>query len=146
MLFQAAQEYFILTSAMLDKQTELYDGNITSVDTTTSIITQLLNIMEIETRARFREEKPLTWSTNTLTFYGYWAVSDSINKWNNTVPFLFEDGSIMYGENLVQALVHTESPFHLPVDPITSEVIYLGLHLISDVKQQVTVIITHALV
>ncbi|MPC36646.1 Polycystic kidney disease 1-related protein [Portunus trituberculatus] len=141
---EAAQEYFILTSAMLDKQTEIYDVNTTSVDLTTNIITQLLDIMEIETSARFMEEKPLTWSTNTLTFYGYWAVSDSINKWNNTVPFLFEAGSVVFGEHLVQALVHTESPFHLPLDPITSEVVYLGIYLIPDVKQQVTVKLRHS--
>lgn len=141
---EAAQEYFILTSAMLDKQTEIYDDNTTSIDMTTNIITQLLNIMEIETSARFMEEKPLTWSTNTLIFYGYWAVSDSINKWNNTVPFLFEAGSVVYGEHLVQALVHTESPFHLPLDPITSEVIYLSINLIRDVRQEVVVRLRHS--
>ena len=129
---------------MLDKQTEIYDDNITSVDITTNIITQLLNIMEVETSARFMEEKPLTWSTSTLTFYGYWAVSDCINKWNNTVPFLFETGNVMFGEHLVQALVHKESPFHLPLDPVTSEVIYLGIFLIPDVKQQVMVIVAHS--
>lgn len=124
---------------MLDKQTEIYDWNSTSIELTTNIITQLLDIMEIETSARFREEKPLVWSTDTLTFYGYWAESLDINKWNNTVPFLFEPGSVMLGVTLVQALVHTMSPFNVPEDPITSEVVYLAIYMPPYINRKVEV-------
>lgn len=124
---------------MLDKQTEIYDWNSTSIDLITNIITQLLDIMEIETSARFREEKPLVWYTDTLTFYGYWAESSNINKWNNTVPFLFEPGSVFFGVTLVQALVHKVSPFNLPVDPITSEVVYLAIYMSSYINRKVEV-------
>lgn len=141
---EAAEEYFILSSAMLDKQTEMYDWNSTSIDLITNIITQLLDIMEIETSARFREEKPLVWYTDTLTFYGYWAESLNINKWNNTVPFLFESGSVFFGVTLVQALVHTVSPFNLPVDPITSEVVYLAIYMPSYINRKVEVTLRHS--
>lgn len=127
--FQAAEEYFILSSAMLDKQMEIYDWNSTSIALTTNLITQLLDIMEIETSARFQEEKPLVWYTDTLTFYGYWAESQNMNKWNKTVPFLFGQDSVFIGVTLVQALVHTMSPFNLPVDPVTSEVVYLAIYM-----------------
>lgn len=124
---------------MLDKQTEVYDWNNTSIDLTTNIITQLLDIMEIETSARFQEEKPLVYYTDTLTFYGYWAEPLNINKWNKTVPFLFEPDSVFLGVTLVQALVHSMSPFDLPVDPVTSEVVYLEVYMPSYIYRKVEV-------
>ncbi|KAG0719662.1 hypothetical protein GWK47_050018 [Chionoecetes opilio] len=130
---------------MLDKQNEIYDGNTTSVNLTSNIITQLLDLMEIETSARLLEERPLEWTTSTLTFYGYWAESENINRWNTTVPFLFDPGSVMFGAHLVQALVHTASPFNLPADPITSEVVCLNLYTPYQINYQVKVRLRHSL-
>ena len=46
---------------------------------------------------------------------------------------------MVYGVHLVQALVHTVSPFNLPVDPITSEVVCLNIYITPEINHQVKV-------
>lgn len=125
---QATQEYFVLTSAMLDKQTEIYDWNSTSVILSETIISHLMAVMELETSGRFVEEEPLTLFTNTLTYHGYWAEAENINRWEESLPFVIQPIKVLHGVYLVQSLIHRQSPYRLAQDPVTSGVVNLALH------------------
>lgn len=137
--FQAAQEYFVLSSAVLDKQAEIYDWNTTSIHVSNMVIQLLLNVMAIETKARFLEEKLLAWSTDTLTFHGYLAEAENINRCNRSVSFFFEHHSVPHGVHLVQSLVHRRSPYNITLDPVTSEVLNVDLRVSPEFLRQVKV-------
>ncbi|KAK4293210.1 hypothetical protein Pmani_034078 [Petrolisthes manimaculis] len=126
---EATREYFVLASAMLDKQTEIYDWNSTSVKLSQTIISHLMAVMELETSGRFLEEEPLTWYTNTLTYHGYWAEAENINRWEGSVPFVIQPINVLHGVYLVQSLIHKQSPYRLSPDPITSDVVNLAVHI-----------------
>lgn len=141
LFFQAAYEFFVLSSAVLDKQTEIYDWNSTSIHLSSTVINLLLDVMEVETRARFLEEEPLTWQTVHLVFHGYLAEADNINRWYRTVSFIFNPETIPLGVHLVQSLSHARSPYNITDDPVTTEVINIDLHIARRIVRDVKVII-----
>nr|XP_053655234.1 uncharacterized protein LOC128704203 [Cherax quadricarinatus] len=136
---EAAQQYFVLSSVMLDKQFEIYDWNETSAHLSNTVISLLLDVMKTEIAARFLEEEPLTWSTDTLKFHGFLAEAQKINKWNRSVSFSFEPNSIPDGVHLVQSLVHSRSPYNVTNDLVTSQVVNVDLHVPSKFLRQVKV-------
>ncbi|KAG7157719.1 Polycystic kidney disease 1 like 1-like, partial [Homarus americanus] len=136
---EVVQEFFILSSAMLDKQREIYDWNSTSVHLINSLINLLQEVMEADTRTRFLEEEPLVMSTDYLKFHGFLSDAENINRWNRSLPFLFEPDSIPSGVHLVQSLIHLQTPYNVTQDPITSEVINVCLQLSSDFVRRVKV-------
>lgn len=136
---EAAKEYFLLSSSVLDKQNSIYDWDSTSATLSTNVIDMLLNVMKVETRSRFMEESPLTYASSTLDFVGYLADTDRINKWNKSVPFIFEPGSIPNGVHLVQGLMHQRSPYNVSGVHITSVVVNVDLHIKENLNRLVKV-------
>lgn len=137
--FQAVEQYFVLSSAVLDKQSDIYDGNTTSVQMSNTVISLILDVMGRETKTRFREEQPLVYFTETLKYQGFLADAENINRWNHSLSFIFEPNSVPDGVHLVQSLEHKQSPYNITKDPITSEVVNIDLHVPSSFLRQVKV-------
>lgn len=134
---QAAKEYFVLTSEVLDKQTEIYDWASSSLLLSSELVELLLKVMENEIRMRFLNEQPLSYSSSTLKYTGYLAETDDLNRWSNSVLFAFNTSSLPRGVHLVQSLEHKRSPFYFKDDLIVSEVVNVDLH--KNILKSVTV-------
>ncbi|CAL4064898.1 unnamed protein product, partial [Meganyctiphanes norvegica] len=121
---QVAKDYFMLTSSVLDKQTELIDQNQTTIESSKAVIQLLLDVMNKEVKTRFLDEEPLEFHTSTLSFHGYLADRKWINKWSSYVPFRFVDNdTIPIGVITILSIIHQQSPYMIENDPIKSEVL-----------------------
>lgn len=129
----------MLTSAVLDKQTEIYDWVSSSLQLSIELVELLLKVMESEIKARFLEEQPLAYSSSTLKYTGYLAETERINRWSSMVPFTFNTSGLPHGVHLVQSLEHERSPYNVKEYHVASEVVNVDLHIHKDIQKTVTV-------
>lgn len=126
-------QYFALTSTVIDKQEEIYDLSVVSVNTTEVLIASLLQVMWWEVRARFLEETPLSYSTSTLEFSGFLSEGFAINARKPTDLFeLLDDNSVPAQVQAVMTLLHFHSPYMMPSDqkdPVEIDSKVLHLHV-----------------
>ncbi|KAK7067469.1 hypothetical protein SK128_018137 [Halocaridina rubra] len=141
---EAAIEYFLLSSSVLDKQNDIYDWDATSAALSTTVVNMLLQVMKLETRSRFLEESPLNYASSTLSFIGYVADEKWINKWNKSVPFVFREEYIPEGVHMVQSLVHLQSPYNVTGVSISSVVVNVDIQLKKTLKKGVKVTLSRS--
>lgn len=126
-----AEKYFELVSTVLDKQKEMYDLSVVSVNTTTELVSSLMRVMDKEVHARFLEESPLRYSSSSLQFTGFLSEGYSIT--GDQVRWMFElfnNSNTSTNVQAVLCLMHLESPYMFSDERqllISSNVLHLHL-------------------
>ncbi|KAF2364055.1 PLAT/LH2 domain [Trinorchestia longiramus] len=128
---EVAKQYFSLVSTVLDKQYEIYDLSVVSVNTTNELILSLMRVMGKEVRSRFLEESPLRYSTSTLDFVGFLTEGNGIASDHGEWMFKLGNTSTGFARNAaVLCLVHLKTPYMLAdshaVD-VSTDVLHLRL-------------------